>query len=201
MGTSYEVNAGLQKAIDALLEDISIAEFSPIREHQIKVLSCTKNKLNEEDEPVQTAGDTVQVKKVSDLHQAFIDGHYLVVMDGYVFDHVDDGQLQAILHSALMRIKVEPTESGVKLGTRKPDIQVFQATIHRFGAYTDDLLSLKECLFKSSKRFTAMITDAAPDGEEHQAEEPKAEEPPRIHAATPEEMGQPTPRPRTAKGK
>lgn len=198
MSTEYEKNAGLQKELDALLEDVSLSEFADIREHEVTVVCCTKTKLGEGDEPMQTTGDAVAVKKVSDLHRTFIDAHYIVVVDGYVFDHTDEDKMKALLHSALMRIKVEVTESGIKLGTRKPDIQVFQATINRFGAYDEGLLNLKDCFARGGKRFASMITgDQAPGQEPEQPE--SAEDPPRVHAATEEEMK--APRGRAAKGK
>jgi hypothetical protein len=158
MPIEYSISENtLQEYLDEMVSDMSLAEFAPLRDNKIKVLACTKVKVQEEEEQ-PCSGDPVSVKKVSDLHRVFIDGHYIVVVDHYTFNHLNDLQLKALLHSALMHISVETTESGIKLGTRKPDIRVFQATINRFGAYTDALLGLRECLIAAGKRFADMVT-------------------------------------------
>jgi hypothetical protein len=157
MPIEYSINKGLQDALSSMLCDMSLAEFTPLRDSGIKVLACTKVKFQDEEEQ-PCSGDPVSVRKVSDLHRVFIDGHYLLVADQYTFSHSNELQLKALLHSALMRISVENTESGLKLGIRKPDIMAFQATINRFGAYTDALLGLRDCLVTASKRFANMVT-------------------------------------------
>jgi hypothetical protein len=113
------------------------------------------------------------------MHRLFIDAHYLVVVDQYTYNHLDDIQVSALIHSALMRIGVEETESGVKLGTRKPDIMVFQATINRFGAYTPDLKGLRDCLVAASERFVDMVTNGTVVLGESAKEPPAPVPPPR----------------------
>ena len=50
MSTEYTSNEGLQEALDAMVSDVSLAEFSPLRQCKVKILTCTKVKITEDEE-------------------------------------------------------------------------------------------------------------------------------------------------------
>ena len=139
MPTEYEPNQQLELLVTEVLED---PDFHALLEHEVKVTSCLKIKMNEDEEYVQSPGDAAQLKKVGPPFTAFIDQHFILVFDAYAWNNFPQRRSAAI-HKALMRVKLKISESGViKLGTRAPDVQEFTATLRRYGAYNDELTAL-----------------------------------------------------------
>lgn len=139
MPTEYEQNQQLDELVAAVLEE---QEFGPLRDHGVKIASCLKIKMDDNDEYVPSTGDPVQLKKVGPPFLAFIDYNYVLVFDAFAWNN-HSHRRAASIHKALMRIKLRVTDSGViKLGTRAPEIQEFTATLRRYGAYNEELAAL-----------------------------------------------------------
>lgn len=152
MPVEYELNPGLQELVDQVVQNQDYTEFQQIRNHELIIKSCLKIKLGEDEEPVRPEGEIAEVKKVGALHQAFIECDFIVVLDYYAFLNFNDNLKKAAIHKALMKIKIKESESGrISYGTRKPDVQEFQATIVRFGAWSESLSSFREALLAAGE--------------------------------------------------
>jgi hypothetical protein len=80
--------------------------------------------------------------------------HYLLVMDYATWENVQDRERLAMLHEGLMQVNIEYKDNGaIKLGKRKHDVVAFQATIKRFGPWTDVLQSVREAFKQNPGRF------------------------------------------------
>ena len=152
MPVEYELNPGLQELVNNVVSNEEFTEFQGIRNHELIIKSCLKIKLDENEEPVRPEGEIAEVKKVGALHQAFIEGDFILVMDYYAFLNFNDNLKKAAIHKALMKIKIKESESGrISYGTRKPDIQEFQATIVRFGAWSETLSAFQQALLAAGE--------------------------------------------------
>lgn len=141
MPTDYEPNQQLEQLV---IEVLNGSDFNALREHEVKIASCLKIKINDDEEYVQSPGDAAQLKKVGPPFTAFIDHHFILVFDAYSWNNFPQRRSAAI-HKALMRIKLKISDSGdIKLGTRVPDVQEFTATLRRYGAYNDELTALMQ---------------------------------------------------------
>lgn len=139
MPTEYEPNQQLEQLVSEVLSE---PDFHSLVEHEVKVASCLKIKMNDDEEYVQSPGDAAQLKKVGPPFTAFIDQHFILVFDAYAWNNFPQRRSAAI-HKALMRVKLKISDSGdIKLGTRAPDVQEFTATLRRYGAYNDELTAL-----------------------------------------------------------
>jgi hypothetical protein len=139
MPTEYEPNQQLETLVAEVMNE---PDFHSLVEHEVKVASCLKIKMNEDEEYVQSSGDAAQLKKVGPPFTAFIDQNFILVFDAYAWNNFPQRRSAAI-HKALMRVKLKITDSGdIKLGTRAPDVQEFTATLRRYGAYNDELTAL-----------------------------------------------------------
>jgi hypothetical protein len=99
-------------------------------------------KHNKEDEEVESIPEGATTKKVSQPFRTFCEADAILVFDHFHWVN-SPGRRLPFIHRALMRIKVTVTDSGdVKLGTRKPDVQEFGATLRRFGLYSSELEAL-----------------------------------------------------------
>lgn len=147
MPVEYEISEPLQELVDQVLNNQEFTEFTPLREAECVIKSCLKVKLDKNDEPVQPKGAWAEIKKIGPLHRAFIQGNFILALDFYVFTNMAPDIQRAAIHKALMGIKVNLKDDGsVAYSTRKPEIQEFQATIVRFGAWAPGLSELRQAL-------------------------------------------------------
>lgn len=161
MPVEYELNTGLQEIVDQVVNNPDFTEFAQIRNHELIIKSCLKIKLDENDEPVRPEGEIAELKKIGPLHKVFIQGDFILVMDYYGFLNFGDNLKKAAIHKALMKIKVKESDSGrITYGTRKPDIQEFQATIVRFGAWSETLSTFREALLAAGEAAGQQMVDA-----------------------------------------
>jgi hypothetical protein len=150
MPVEYEKDEKLEAMVADLVTNPAYAEFSLLRQHHVKLISCLKVKMDENDEPIKPKGELVELKKQSPLHQVLLDAHYIVVFDYYTWVNpsASESFKKAMIHRALMKINVKDNEEGVvSFGIRRPDVTEFQATVVRFGPFTDELKEFKDALF------------------------------------------------------
>jgi hypothetical protein len=150
----YEENAELKAAVEDMLADKTKHEFNMIREQEVKIYTLLCVRTNSDGDHVQGKGAPIVCKKISAPFQALTGGHYLVIADYYFWNHVDERQRNAKLFHALMHIEVERTEKGeIKIGTRKPELQVFRSELAHYGPYDEPLMDLEKVLKEGAKRF------------------------------------------------
>lgn len=150
--TEYVEDAGLNDALKAILTNVSLAEFSPLRDAKLKVLPLLKVVTNKEGEHTPCKGTPAQVKKVSDLHRAAgIDADYLLVVDYYAWNHPKGINpqitLDAMLHHALKSIKIEVKEGKPKFSKNDPDVEVYLDTVNRYpvaGAFAEEIKTISD---------------------------------------------------------
>jgi hypothetical protein len=160
--TEYEDNKELRDAIEDMLADKSLVEFNPIRERNLTLFSLLCIRTDAKGEHVQGKGAPIICRKIPAQYRALTEGDYLVVADYYFWNHTDLVKRSAALYHALMHIHVETTEGGeVKLGIRKPEVQVFRSEIARFGPHTDVLLDFREAFKTAANRLTESMKAVA----------------------------------------
>lgn len=161
--TEYEDNKEFKVAIEKMLADKALPELNPIRENEtVTIVSLLCIRTDKEGEHVQGKGPPIICRKVPAPFQALTGAHYLVIADYYFWNHADEHQQKAKLYHALMFIDVEKGDDGeLKIGTRKPDVQVFPSEVARFGAHTDGLMSIRESLKQSAKQFAETMRPRA----------------------------------------
>lgn len=154
----YEDNKEFKTAIEKMLADKSLVELNPIREHEIVIFSLICIRTDTDGEYVQCKGPPITCRKIPPPFQSLTGGHYLVIADYYFWNHADEIKQRANLFHALMHIDVEKTEKGeLKIGTRKPEVQVFRSEVARFGAHNEVLLDIREALKQSAKQFAQSL--------------------------------------------
>ena len=146
MPIEYAGDDEMAQAVAEMIGDETYSEFTPIRDQEIRILVAAMVKTDKDGIQEPTKGEPVIVCKVTPRDKPFVDGQYKVYIDKTRWDEANDLQQKAMLHRGLMRINIESKESGIKLGTRKPDVLTFQATIVRFGAWEEDLIQLRNNL-------------------------------------------------------
>lgn len=174
MPTEYAEDKGLSEAVTGLLADQSLHPLALLRDHEVKIECCLCIRTNKEGDIVAGKGDPVKVKKVSPVEQVFLDCDYILVVDNHAWTTSNsEVKSQAMLFDALMRIDVQPAdEGGCKKKTRKPTVSAFRETIAYFGAYTDDLIDLRDAFGHGAKRVAEALRpqpepeDEAPPQEE-----------------------------------
>ena len=155
----YEDNKEFKIAIEKMLADKTLTELNPLRENEsVTIFSLLCIRTNKQDEYVQGKGPTIVCRKIPGPFQALTGGHYLVIADYYFWNHADELQQRAKLYHALMHIDIDKNDEGeLKLGTRKPNVQVFTSEVARFGAHTEGLLDIREALKQSAKQFAETL--------------------------------------------
>jgi hypothetical protein len=178
--TEYVEDAGLNDALSAILKNVSIAEFSPLREQKIKIIPFLKVVTNTEGEHKPCKGIPAQVKKVGDLHRAAgIDADYLLVVDYYAWNHPKginpQVTLDAMLHHALKAIKIEVKEGKPKFGSNKPDVEVYIDTVNRYGAFAEEIKTVSDMVAHAPQEAAALANGELeePAVEEAQPEPPR----------------------------
>lgn len=150
----YELSTELDSALGTALSNPKWNEFKPLRECDIKIYTCLAVKTDKEGDPMPMTGDPVTLKKLSDLHRTFIDGHYVLVACAHFWRQGNKDKRNAYIHKALSQIVAEPTEKGLKLSKRKPDVVEYTTTLVRFGAYSPVLVDVFTVLQSAAKQFS-----------------------------------------------
>jgi hypothetical protein len=157
----YVEDKALTDAVNKMLNDATLAEFSVVRELEITFLCLMCVRTDADGEPVRCKGAPIVCRKVAAPYQVLAGGHYLVVADHNFWADADQKSIQAALFHALMHVNVERTEKGkIKMGTRKPEIQVFTKEVSRFGPHTTELLDFKQALQDSANSFAQRMKQA-----------------------------------------
>jgi len=144
MPVEYYLDDALTAQVTSVTEDKNHHEFKAIIEHDIQIGSFFKLHTDKDGEPKAGTGPTVVVQKVSATNRVFSSADYLLIVDAHAYNGSTPHQQKAMIHHGLMKISVEEKNGHVKKGVRKPDIVEFNATITRYGTYSEDLLGLKE---------------------------------------------------------
>jgi len=152
MAVEYAANDDMTNAVADLIGDENYEEFAPIREQELLFLVAAMVKTDKDDVMQATSGDPVIVRRVGPADAVFLQGHFKVYICQLRWDEANSIQRQAMLHRALMKVNVEKTENGIKIGTRKPDVVTFQQTIVRFGAWEEELILLRNNLQAAKKK-------------------------------------------------
>lgn len=154
----YVDDTSLTDAVSDMLSDLLLAEFSIVRELEIKVICLMCVRTDVDGEPVVCKGAPIICRKVAAPYQVLVGAHYLVIADHGFWAEADEKGRQAALFHALMYINVERTEKGkIKMGTRKPEIQVFTKEVTRFGPHSTELLDFKHALQNSANSFAQRV--------------------------------------------
>lgn len=192
--TSFTLDKDLDKVVKAIIDGSKHPALNPIREQELKITPVLKIRTNKDGEHEQNPGAPAKIIKVNDMWKLFTDAHYILVMDYYCFNHASETARDAIIFNALCEVEVKAKEGEIKLATKKPDLQIFTATIQEYGAYDDILIGLKQWMndaqTKAAKSFAAKVAsgklqETAPT--EPPEEPPVDEDPPRVHAGAPPE--------------
>lgn len=146
MATEYVQDERLDEAVNNIMSSLDYPEFAPLRDAQVVVLPVLCVKLDAEGEPVEASGAPVKIKKLGQAERVYIKGHYLLVMGYKEWNSFNDVQVSAVIHSALMGIRVEQKDGAVRLKTKKPDVVLHNATVARFGAFDASVAGFKEAL-------------------------------------------------------
>lgn len=148
MGIEYAPDDAMTQAVVEMVGDANYEEFAPLRQYELVLMVAGMRKDNKDGEPEQTTGEPVVVRKISAADAVFMDGHFKVYIDGFRWDEANEIQRKAMLHRGLMRISIEINEKSGKIvmSTAKPDAQVFQQNIVRFGAWEEQLILLRNNL-------------------------------------------------------
>ncbi len=164
----YDMDKELEHDVASMIEDATLSEFEDLRELGIIVLPCMRIRMDKDGETQPCTGEPVSVKRVGPVERLFMSKkpHFILVVDYGTWNAADEQRRKIMLHRGLMRLVVEKTDDGIHLSTRKPEIVEFIRTVERFGAYTEQLLNLREAFRNSANRILPTVV-----AEEEVAEE------------------------------
>jgi len=155
MPKQYSEERELTDFVNKLMARKELVEFNPLREQQIKVLSCfvISTTATGEEKPGKGKGEVV-LKKISDAERIFIkeQAQFILLVDHASWSEWNEKKQAAHVYSALAGIVVETGAKGVKIKCVKPDLQAHSAAIARFGLFTNSLQGFKEALDNKSQR-------------------------------------------------
>jgi hypothetical protein len=147
MPTEYFQDEPLTDMVSGVISNTTYTEFEPLRDQNLTFLCAFVLKTDKNEEEKPTSGDVVVIKKVPQADRPFMTGDYKLYVDRSRWNEANEKQQEALLHRALMRIEVEVVSGKpTKLTVRKPDVAEFQTTVVRFGAWTDNLITLRDNL-------------------------------------------------------
>lgn len=152
MSVEYAPNEEMTQAVSDLIGNPDYEEFAPIREQELLFLVASMVKMDKDGGALPTASEPVVVRRVGPADAVFIQGHFKVYICNTRWDEANELQRKAMLHRALMRVDVEKSDKGIKIGMRKPDVSTFQQTIVRFGAWENELIVLRNNLQNAQKK-------------------------------------------------
>ena len=197
--TEYIPDDELTKAVSGLLTDEKLPELQALRENEVIILCCMKVVMDEDGETEPPTGGPVKLKKLSDLERLFIqdNAHYILTMDYHFWKEANERQQMARLFDALMDIKPEKTDAGLKLKKRQPGIEMkHPQTYGYFGAFDEPALVLRDAMKDVGRRLKDFVDDIAATEPEPAAEAEAGEQPAAEEAAEPApEEGEPEPAP------
>jgi len=155
----YDLDKELEQETASMIEDEAYSEFENLRELGIVVLPCMRVSMDKDGETKPCKGEAASIKRVGPVERLFMTKkpHFLLVVDYGAWSDADEQKRRVILHRGLMRITAEKNDDGLCLGTRKPDIVEFTRTVERFGAYTEQLLNLREAFRNSAHRILPTV--------------------------------------------
>ncbi len=187
--TEFTQDNELDAAVKAIIEGSKSPALNPIRNNELKIVAVMKVRTNKDGEHEPNPGPPAKLVKVPDMWKLFTDAHYLIVVDYYCFHH--SNARDAFIFNALCEVEVKAKDGEIKLATKKPEIQVFAATLQEYGAFDDILLGLREWMndarTKAAKSFASKVATGKLE-EEKTSTPSEDEEPPRVHAGVPEEQ-------------
>lgn len=181
--TEFTENEGLNKVLRKVLDNKSLHELDAIRDQEMTIEAFLKTKTTKEGETQPCGGPPSNVVKVSAFWTLYTKARYVLVVDGYFFNHCDDNTVEGMIFNALQKIDVKVVKGEIKLASRRPDIEIFAATVAHYGAISEALVGLKECFALGTKRFVNTIASGKLE-ETPPAEEPTADEAPQENTAT-----------------
>ncbi len=146
----YSTEKELDIAVEKLLKDDP--HGASIAQH-IKIAGCFCIRM-EDDQTFPGKGDPVTLKKVPPEMQILMrpKASFVLVVDYHFWQTASDEKKLGHLGLAISRIRVEKGENGLKVGTRKFDIQTNISVISRYGLYTDNLSLMGETVSKLNKQ-------------------------------------------------
>lgn len=187
----YSTEKELDQAIEKLLQDDPYGKV--IAEH-IKIAGCFVIRMDDDDQTLPGKGDPVALKKVPPEMQVLMrpKAHFVLVVDYHFWQTAPEEVRRGFLGQAISRIKVEKTEDGLKIGTRKFDVQTNISVIKQYGLFTENLSLMGEAVTSLSKK-QLMMAQAIVE-RMRKPPEPKTEDdendPPRV-VARPIKKGKP----------
>lgn len=189
--TEYTTDSGLDSLVKEIIEGSKSPALKQLRDQELKITAIMKVRTNKEGEHEPNPGPPAKIQKVNDLWKLFTDAHYLLVVDYYFFNHANC--VNAVIFNALCEIDVKAKDGEIKLATKKPEIQVFAATLQEYGAFDDILLGIREWMNTAKTKAAKSFADKVATGTLEPDSEPPStksddEDPPRVHAGVPEEQ-------------
>jgi hypothetical protein len=131
----------LTKVFNAVL---ALEEHAALREQEVKIVPLLKvNNDNATGEPKKCKGLGVVCKKLGADVKACLSADYLLIMDYGRWNEIASWQREALVHHALQSIKVDLKGSKPKL-VRNPPVPIQPRTAERYGAYTDEQISIRD---------------------------------------------------------
>ena len=197
--TEYTTDDGLDRRVKEIIEKSAHPALHQIRQQELKIVPVMKIRTTEEGEHEQNPGPPAKVLKVNDMWKLFTDAHYILEVDYYFFNNANC--VDAVIFNTLCAIDVKTKDGEIKLATKKPDIQVFAATLQVYGAFDDMLLGMREWMntakTKAAKSFADKVStgklepDTDDDDGQSTSTESDDEEPPRVHSGTTDDQEAP----------
>jgi len=161
--TEYVTDEELTNAVSQLLT--TVPQLKALRDCDVVILCCMRVRMDDNGETEQPKGCPVKLKKLSDLERLFVEGnaHYILTMDYHFWKNSNERQHTAQLFDELMGIKVETSETGLKLKKRDATVTVRHVeTVELFGAFDDPTLALREAMKNVGKRMKDFVDDITP---------------------------------------
>jgi hypothetical protein len=185
--TEFSENDGLNKVLTKVLDNKSLHELDSIRDQEMKIEAFLKTKTSKEGETQPCGGPPSNIVKVSGFWTLYTKARYILVVDGYFFNHCDDNTVEGMVFNALQKIDVKIVKGEIKLATRRPDIEFFAATVAHYGPISEALIALKECFAHGTRHFVNTIASGKLEETPPANAQPPAEEPPLENTATMEQ--------------
>jgi len=153
--TEYERSKELTNTVHDMVSDAGMAEFNDLRQQELSIECLLEVRENSKGEPLALNGaPPVRAVKIPPVYHLLTKSHYVVLANEDWWKHANEIQQKAALHHALMTIKVEVTDKGaIVLTRRKPDVIAFTETVSHFGAWNATLIDFKDAFKMSAKQF------------------------------------------------
>ena len=157
--TEYDMDKELEHDVASMIEDAALSEFEALRELSIIVLPCMRIRMDKDGESQPCTGEAVSAKRIGPVERLFMPKkpHFILVVDYGAWSAADEQRRKIMLHRGLMRLVAEKDDDGIHLSTRTPEIVEFIRTVERFGAYTEQLLNLREAFRNSANRILPTV--------------------------------------------